>query len=346
MPFGEDEEAGSSTAPEILDTNAVVDDPATEGASTDDNAAASSTVDDEDAKQPASLLDVVKSAVEPVGPVESSAAEGEEEAQAKLEEGAEEASDDGDAEDFSKLPFHKHPRFTQLIEERNSLRGDAQSYQNIQGFMREHGLTAEEMADAYDISAKLKSGDPAMLQSALEWLDPRVEALKAQLGHVLPEDIQARVDAGELDDDSAEELARLRATETLRTQQAERTTEAEAQAEAARTATEAATAVATAVSKWEQEVRGSDPDYAKKASLVLSECQAIVLRTGEKPTNEAKALELVKQAYANVDAAMKAALPQPRPVLPSPRGSSTPAAAQPKSLREAIALAAGGNTVG
>lgn len=300
-------------------------------------AAASSTVDDQDDNQPASLLDVVKTVVQPTGPADTSGAEGEE-GKTGTEAGTEGASSEetGDETDDSKLPFHQHPRWKQVVAERNAYREDAEGYRKVTGFMQEHGLSAEDMADAYDISAKLKSGDPQRLQEALEWLEPRVATLKAQLGHVLPEDLQEKVDGGELDEAGAQEIARLRATDSLRTQQAERQRETEATNATERQVREVSTAMATAVDEWEKGIKGSDPDYAKKADLVLAKSQAIVARTGKAPTNAEEAVALAKQAYAEANEVLKAAIPPKRELKPTPRGLSTPATTEPKSLKDAI----------
>jgi hypothetical protein len=309
-------------------------------ASSDANAAESSTVD-EDANQPADLLSVVKSAVEPApGPAESSAAEGEEgKSEAEAEEGADKAKSEEDAEDDSKLPFHNHPRWKEVVAERNELRPDAERYRNIAGFMEANSLTGEEVADGFDIMAKLKSGDPEQLSAALEWLEPRVNFLREQLGLTLPEDLRDKVEAGLIDEDTAKEVARTRATSTLASERLKARETADSEAEAARQRAATAQAMATAVEGWEQRIRTTDPDYARKAELVETTCRAIVQREGKAPTTPEEAVALADRALAEVNRQFTAALPPPRAVKPTPQGSSTPTVAEPKTLREAIAAA-------
>lgn len=309
-----------------------------EVAPTDANAADPSTADDKDAKEPASLLDVIKSAVEkPAEPVASSDPEGDP-VEPKAEEPA--AVAEPKAEDDADLPFHNHPRWKAVIAERDSFKDPAERYGLIQGFMQEHGLNNEEVAEGYEIMALLKSGDPEKLTKAREWFHDRLTALDESLGNSLPDDLQARVDEGLLDEDGATELARARAATALRTTQETARSEA-ATAETARAAAEAKTSeMVGAVQAWEDRIKASDPDYSKKADLVQAKCQAIVLQTGKPPATAAEATALVDQALGEVNAMMKSALPKPRAITPTPKGSSavTPAAVH-KTLREAIEAA-------
>jgi hypothetical protein len=302
---------------------------------TDANPAESSTVD-EGAKEPVDLLSVVKSAVEkPAEAAESPAAEGEVEAEAEVPpEGETEAEDDAD------LPFHNHPRFKQLVSERNEFREGHEQYGRITGFMSEHGLSGEEFSQGMGVMAAIKSGDPTLLGQARDYFQNGLQILNERLGHVLPDDLRERVEDGLIDEDTARELAQSRAAETLRTTQAEEREAADSQAEEVRARTALATSLATAVDGWERATKAADPDYSRKAELVETMCHAIVKRTGQVPDTAEKAVALAKEAYAEVNRQFKALLPPRRPIETTPRGSSTPTKAEPKSLREAIAQAA------
>lgn len=301
-------------------------------------AAESSNADEQDANEPADLLSVVRSAVEPEdGPAKSSDAEGEtEKPEAKAEADADQADADSEADD-ANLPFHNHPRWKQVVHERNELRPDAERYRNITGFMEQSGLTGEEVADGFDVMAQLKSGDPAQLTAALEWLEPRVNFLKEQLGQTLPDDLREKVESGLIDEDTANEAARDRAAAKLHTERAKARETTDTEAEASRQRQVSAQAMLTAVEDWEGRTRKADPDYASKAELIEVTCQAIVRRTGQAPKTPEDAVKLAEQAKAEVDAKFKAALPKPRQITPTPRGSSAKTVTEPKTLREAIA---------
>lgn len=339
MPF--DANAAESSAAE--DTVVVAPASAVADAGTDANATGSSAVDEKDAKEPANLLDVVKAAVEPAGEAtaaESSTAEGETGTEATTEEMATTAATDAEAD--ASLPFHNHPRWKEVVAERDGLRTDAEQYRTITTFMQTHGLTGEEMAESYEVMALLKSGDPAQLSKAREFFQSRLQSLDGMLGNVLPDDLQDKVDAGEIDEDSAQEVARLRASDKLRTQQAEARETRDSEAETERTRVATAEAMVTAVEGWETRIKASNPDYAKIAELVEDQCRAIVQRTGNPPASPADAVALCDQALKDVNTRLKSLLPPKASVNPTPRSSSTPTVSEPKTLREAIAASISG----
>lgn len=330
--------AESSTA-EALEGNSAA--PAEVQTSTDANAAASSTVDEQDAK-PANLLDVVKDAIKPVETVAAapSAAEGEGEAkEAEAEPKPVTAEDQAEAD--KKLPFHEHPRWKEVIAERDGYKEDASRFRDISGFMHSHGLTGDEVSEGFDIMAKLKSGTPENLAEVREYFSSRLTFLDDVLGNVLPEDLRQRVDSGAIDEEAAQELARVRASEKLLKNQAEVRETRDTEAEAQRATVANAQQCATAVDDWEKQVRSADPDYAKKAALVETTCRAIVQETGKAPRNPQEAVALAKQALDRVNAQLEAALPKPKPVAKTPTGSSAQVVDQPKTLRDAVRAALG-----
>lgn len=305
---------------------------------TDANPAASSTVDEKDANSAPSLLDVVRDAVKPEdqATAEPSAAEGEGKA-AEAEAEPKPATAEEQAEADKKLPFHEHPRWQQLMAENRELKEDAASYRDITGFMSKNGLTGEEVTEGFDIMAKLKSGDPTNLAEAREYFASRLAMLDDALGNVLPDDLQQRVDNGEIDEPAAREMAQLRATTKLREAKDEERRETDAAADARSKAIANAQACATAVDDWESAQKKADPDYAKKADLIELTCRAIVQETGKPPRNPEEAVALVKQAYEKVSEKLKGALPTPKPMKPAPKGSSAPVeTAQHKSLLDAV----------
>lgn len=309
----------------------------TEAVTADANAAESSPAEPEDAKEPASLLSVIKDAVkkDDPAPEESSTPEGK-------EERSEVEPEDGDkpteekAEDDADLPFHNHPRFKALIEERNTLREPAERYGKITEFMQEHKLEPGEVAEGFEIMALLKSGTAEGLGKAREWFAERLGDLDRTLGNSLPDDLRERVENGMLDEETAQELAQARANATL---SETRTAADQARADEARQTEQAAArthAMASAVTDWETRQKVSDPDYSKKAELVETTCRAIVQREGKAPTTPEEATALADRALAEVNRQFKAVMPKPKPIAPSPRSTSANTAPAPKTLREAI----------
>ena len=107
------------------------------------SAAVSSTADDKDANKKATLLDVVKAAYEKNQPDSKSSNEGDQQKVANGEKSDDSALKDGidQKEDPSrlaeKLPFHNHPRWKEMINERDQLKPAAEQYQKITTFMND-----------------------------------------------------------------------------------------------------------------------------------------------------------------------------------------------------------------
>src|SRR5690625_2232221 len=107
----------------------------------------------------AETLSVVRDVV---GDEEEAPAE-EQASPAEGEEAGPEAGDDApeakeqDDEDYTDVPFHKHPRFQQLLRKAKTHEEDAKRYQNVQSFIDQHGLQADEAAELLVIGGDRKS---------------------------------------------------------------------------------------------------------------------------------------------------------------------------------------------
>lgn len=329
----------ASPASEVDETNVTetATDPNAEASTKDANTADSSDAGNEDAKQePETLLSVIRDVVEKKdGTEDSSPPEGKQEEGQKAE-GEAEAKSEEEGQSEADVPFHNHPRWKEIVAERNALREDSQSFHAITGFMQSNGLSGEEVAEGFEIMALLKSGDQGSLTKARDWFAERLQGLNEHLGDVLPADLQAKVDSGETDVEIARELARSRAQakhfETRTAEQQRQDQEREARD---RAYTQAKT-VAQAVSDWETGIKAKDPDYAAKAKLVESQALAIIAREGKRPQTKEEAVDLVTRAYGEVGEMMKSFAPKPKAVKPTPAGLSARASTAPKSLREAI----------
>lgn len=307
---------------------------------TDANTEGSSAPEDKGAKEPVTLLSVIKDAVKREDKPEASPAPEDDQEKPKVEAEGDQKPE-ADTKDDADLPFHNHPRFKELVEERNALRVPAEQYGQITGFMREHNLEPSEVAEGFEVMALLKSGTAESLGKARDWFVERLDTLNSALGNKLPDDLQERVDSGGLDEETALELAQARATATLQTEHSRAESVKAEQAQTADAAQARSLAMANAVTGWEERIKASDPDYSKKAELVQTTCQAIVSREGKAPTTPEEATALADRALAEVNRQLSAAIPKPKPIAPSPRSSSAITTSAPKSLREAINAAVG-----
>jgi hypothetical protein len=223
-----------------------------------------------------------------------------------------------DDEDFSDVPFNKHPRWQQVIQQRNAYRDDAGRYQNIVKFGDENGLTGEDMAEALHIAALMKR-DP---MKAWEQMKPMVQDLATRAGVILPADLREMVQSGRLTQEAAKLVATerakaeaLRAGSNLDKQAAERRQQQiEMEKQQA-----AALAVRTTVSTWEADKR-KDPDFGKLTEDLQARILFLQHRDG-KPTTPEKVRQQLDQAYADVKKARQRMAPRRPDMIPVTGGS-------------------------
>lgn len=196
-----------------------------------------------------------------------------------------------DNENYSDVPFNKHPRFQHLIRERNTLKGDASQYHKITGFMEQNGINNDEFAGVLSILATSKS-DPV---KAWEMLKPAVQNLLQAAGEVLPDNLKQRVAAGELTAEAAAEIARAEAraksVEGHRTFEQQRRQRQEERA--------AGTALMDTAKSWEADRTAKDPNFAAKQPQLMKEVAYLIQTEGRPNTPEGVKAQLEK-AYKAV----------------------------------------------
>lgn len=292
----------------------------------------------QDAKPEPSLLDVVKSAVTPAeaeaeGP---SSPEAEKVGQAA---GTDVQSDEEVDDEKVNPGLHKHPRFRAVLTQRNELReqitalqGPAQQYERIESFMQHNGLTNQHVVELFRVGALMRT-DPDQAYEAVA--DALVELGKLT-GRSLPEDLREDVEYGRITEERAAELSRTRA----RAERAETARETDGQRAEAQAVSQSVGQIRNSVKDWETRTRAADPDFKAKERLIADRVTALATTNG-KPRSPDDAVKLIDQAHREITAELKAALGPRREIArspaPSPSGS---AAAAPKTLREAIELAA------
>jgi hypothetical protein len=176
------------------------DGPAAEPANGEGSSASQAKTEDE------GLLGVVRDAAPAKKPdaAAASPAEGAETGD-KPGEGAPKQPDN---ENYSDVPFNKHPRFRQLLSERNANKGDAERYRQVDTFIRDNGMSAQEAADLLTVGAMAKT-NPA---KAWELARPWVENLLKAAGEVLSPELQQAVQEGRMTQEAAYEVSRSRAS--------------------------------------------------------------------------------------------------------------------------------------
>ncbi len=288
------------------------------------------------------LMDVVEDALkssreeEDATPPEPPAGEVEDVVETEeLETPNSESSEEDAEEDWSDVPFNKHPRFQSLVQEKNRLkaesgqhREDAEQYQKITNFITTNRLSAEEAAEGFRVMSLMKN-DPA---KAYEVLQGHLEGLAKTTGAELSEDLQSKVDDGLLDEDAAQELSRARAQlaqeRTLResSQQTLEGQNAKAQYDH----------LHQTLNQWEQTTRQRDPDYELKNDELNDRVQALVAERG-RPVTPEQALAIANDAYKVVTDRHRSRVPPKRSLRSATGGKlgGTPQA-EPKTLEEVV----------
>lgn len=315
----------------------------------DANAQAAVTSDaaDQGAKPELSLDDVIKASLKPAEAAADTPADGKGSEEAGVEASSDEAvvektEAEKEAEEDAKVPFHKHPRWQKKLEternlkakvaeyeqEREPLRTKAAQLDEIGSFMVQNSLVPEEMTAGMEIMALMKR-DPV---AALEALRPHLDALEVAAGIKFPKDIQAKVDDGKLDPESAQELTRSRFQAAAEGARAEVATGRLEQTSAQTLQSNMRSAVQT----WEQDLKTRDPDYLHKQSLVIDRTR--VLAQANPPKSPEDAVALAKQAYEYVNSQVSRFVPRKTAVTPSPTSgqSSTRSDPAPKSLEDIV----------
>jgi hypothetical protein len=272
--------------------------------------------------EPDSILDVVRDVVSkgksekeaaPPAPSEEEPAPGDEPAKVEGQD------------DFSDVPFNKHPRFQQLLAKVKTSERDATRYQNVQRFMTENNLDAAETAEGLVIMGLAKTNPP----EAWKRIKPFVEKLLLASGEILPDDLSAQVRNGQLTETSAYELNRLRATvdtHAVQQQQAQTRQEQDNQARHVEGLRGAATT-------WQADRTSKDPNFASKLTPIMKEVAYLQNVKGEgRPDTPEGVKEQLNRAYKAVNASLApVALPPAaqRRALTPVMGTRAPASSRP-----------------
>lgn len=321
--------------------------------SADPSAAGDKSVSNAD--EPKSLLDVVKDVVKEEAKADDGKSldpnktEDTSKATETLASDKQTVKDDGkqtDAEvDDAQLPFHKHPRFQQVIKERSaykqeadSLKPDAEEWRAVRTFMDTNALTPQEVAEGFQIMAAMKS-NPIR---AREMLSSYWTKLEEFTGNKLPEDLKTKVDEGEVDEALAAELARKRNEADFLRRQQEAAYHAQAQQAVFHQQAAVQGIMRSAVMDWENGIKTRDADYAVKAPFLMDKVKAAM--AARPPQTPDEAIALVEAAYREVGESLRRFTPQrAQATTIKSETSSANVKPEPKSLRDAVRLAAVGH---
>lgn len=277
--------------------------------------------------EPKSLLDAVQAAVKPPAQEQSPGSKTETEKQEAAKAEADKAKDQWDG----KSPLHEHPRFKEVIAERNAFKEKATAFDQFVGAVAETGLSIQEYNQLLGVGALIKR-DPG---KALAEIEKVADQLRAIVGEKLSPELQKRVDDGEISLEDAREISRARARADL-TEQRSRQTAEEAQAARRSAHLKACDEAAT---RWSEQQRAADPDWSKKEQLVREQAELLLHQYGPPPTVE-DALKLMNVAKRRVEERLRSILPAKQKIEAPVRAGAASAthAPAPKTLEEAIQM--------
>lgn len=221
--------------------------------------------------------------------------------------------------DADTLPFGKHARFRRLLQQWNRDKEPAARHRQLEGFLLEHGVPAPAAADALKLAAILQQAQRGSVEHAklfLKEMLPQVTKLRQLVGEEIAPELQPKLEAGALDEDSARALTAAQA----KAEAAQRAVDEQAEARQAEQARQVKAQAAQAVSEWEARTRVLDPDFDRKASLIPAVAANLAARDGY-PRNAADAVALTQRAYEQVSKQFEglSAAPPPSPPPPPPR---------------------------
>ena len=231
-------------------------------------------------------------------------------------------------------------KFRTLLNQRSELQrqiADLEQYRpvaeiggQLANFAQENDLSSDDIVKVLSIAAAVRAGD---WQGFYQAVGPFVRRAQEYLGLVLPDDLGARVQQGHMSEAAAREYARTR-FDAARAEALANQRQIENQSSQVRYVQ---ADVQRAVTNFETQLAARDPDYRAKADAIRRTTQAILHERGGKINSAQEALDIVKDAHAEVTANYRRFMPSPRATNPVPNGNSQQpsARAAPRTLMEA-----------
>lgn len=229
-------------------------------------------------------------------------------------------------------------RIQQLLTERNGLRAEADVTRVLRDFLVVNDIAREDFQLTLDLAAAMRRGD---FKAFLEGVGPYVQLATQALGITLPPDLQGEVQSGRATFETAAQLSRERYARALADQRATRATQVLSSQQDYSQKAQFAQAIESTVANWENGIRQSDPDYARKEETVRNFLWAVVREQGA-PQSPEHAVAIAQEAYNRANNTLRAFTPTPRPTRAVPSSVNRSAApttrSEPKSMMEAALL--------
>ena len=264
-----------------------------------------------------------------------------EDGQAKAD--SEEADDDAEPAPDTGPPVLRK-KINKLLKHRRELRAEKAQLESqltalqpaadmgtrLESFARDNDLSGDDMVKGLTIMAALRRGD---WQTVYDGLAKPMRMAQEYLGHAIPADLRQQVAQGQLTEQMARQVARMRMDQ----QRTEVVRQAEQHQYAQRAHAQTQDQVTRSVSAFEHQLSANDPDYGRKADFVKRVAQAKLQEKGGYISSVDEALKITKEAYDEVNVALRKLQPTPTATqrVPNGNGQTRSARPEPTTLYEA-----------
>lgn len=215
-------------------------------------------------------------------------------------------------------------------------------FNRIVEYTKANSIEPDDVTLAFGMMAKLRKGD---FQGFLKDANPLIEAARLAAGEAYSPDLQEAIDLGEITEDRAKELTKLRAQDQRSKDLLTRHQQDNEVRQKGDNRSKAVASIAEAVNAREAELKVSDPDYAQKQAAVLEymgrQLERLKKLGATDSVTKDDMVALVNEAHDYATKVTVRSSPNPdrqapkRPTASSPpRGGPTP-----KTTKEAIEMA-------
>ena len=157
-------------------------------------------------------------------------------------------------------------QLSELTSEVETARDGSERFHRIVEYTKANNIEPDDVTLAFGMMAKLRKGD---FQGFLKDANPLIEAARLAAGEAYSSDLQEAIDLGEITEDRAKELTRLRAEGQRSQDLLKRQTQENEKRQTVDQRSQTVAQIASAVNAREAELKVSDPDYAQKQAAVL-----------------------------------------------------------------------------
>ena len=211
-----------------------------------------------------------------------------------------------DKPEDAQLQFHKHPRFQEIIKEKNAVKQEFDSVKPLveqskalNDFLAQNQIPAAELQNLLQYAQLLRTNP----EKAFDMMEPTYEQLATMVGKRLPADLQAEVATGSLSEERAIEIARARGGQTYQNWRQQAQQQGQTQ--------NAEQVVMQSIQSWSQMKQNADPDF--KPGSPLWEQVDLRIKSAPRFQNAQDTLAGTEKAYNEAKAFM--AKLQPRTVV-------------------------------